>query len=70
MLEKALGMRINGELKFFKVKKDAKDFCVDWRPQYESNLQLALRRGLLYPFNYEVTVRIITVCVNGDKNVR
>lgn len=22
-------------------------------PQQESNLQLALRRGLLYPFNYE-----------------
>ena len=24
-----------------------------WHPQQESNLQLALRRGLLYPFNYE-----------------
>lgn len=24
------------------------------RPQQESNLQLALRRGSLYPFNYEV----------------
>ena len=23
-----------------------------WRPQEESNLQLALRRGSLYPFNY------------------
>lgn len=32
-----------------------------WRPQQESNLQLALRRGLLYPFNYEDTALIISV---------
>lgn len=24
-----------------------------WRPHQESNLELALRRGPLYPFNYE-----------------
>lgn len=28
-------------------------FAFFWYPQRESNPQLALRRGLLYPFNYE-----------------
>ena len=32
---------------------------VSWRPQQGSNLQRALRRGLLYPFNYEDLTHII-----------
>lgn len=30
---------------------------VGWRPQQESNLHLALRRGLFYPLNYEDSAR-------------
>lgn len=34
-----------------------------WRPQQESNLQLALRRGLLYPFNYgDVAIKADALC--------
>lgn len=40
----------------------------DWCPQQESNLQLALRRGSLYPFNYgdfsEDIIRILAVSIS------
>lgn len=36
------------------VKKKALRIRAVWRPHRESNPELALRRGLLYPFNYEV----------------
>lgn len=39
-----------------------------WCPQQESNLQLALRRGSLYPFNYgdfnEDIIRILAVSIS------
>lgn len=38
----------------------------DWRPQVESNHQLALRRGALYPFNYEGDAVLAAAHCNGQ----
>ena len=34
---------------------------VFWRPHRESNPELALRRGLLYPFNYEDKIDFLRI---------
>lgn len=44
-------------------------FWISWRPQQGSNLQRALRRGLLYPFNYEDLTGIILPQVSAPFQV-
>lgn len=67
-----LGYRVEGGFDYPRAKvwldRDSTEeippgFCpvASWRPQVESNHQFALRRGVLYPFNYggALEVRIV-----------
>ena len=47
-----LGFASEGEFDCAGTKKEGAEAPSFWHPQRESNSQLPLRRGLLYPFNY------------------
>ncbi len=46
-------------IQIYKKEKPRLIVAFSWHSHRESNPELALRRGLLYPFNYESLYRII-----------
>ncbi len=51
----------------FSIASPAKRNLAIWHPQRESNSQLTLRRGLLYPFNY-AGILPLDYTPNSDQN--